>query len=100
MQTVESATLVSDSLTEQILRSLDQHLQKAVENSLAPQVANSIDKALSSMLDQFSIHIEYMVQEAITKELQKQFSALKTVSTGNSDPSPSSNSSAQTDDSV
>ena len=99
-QTAESATLVSDSLTEQILRSLDQHLQKAVENSLAPQVANSVDKALSSMLDQFSIHIEYMVQEAITKELQKQFSALKTMSAGNCDPSPSSNSSAQADDSV
>lgn len=100
VSTQKSQAQISDSLTEEILRSIDRHLQKAMEKSVAPQLANSLDKALSSMLDQFSMHIEEMVKETIANELQKQLTAMLDVST---DPDPASttpNNSGHVNDSV
>ena len=74
----ESAEQITDSFTEQVLRHLDKHLKRALETSITPQLANSLDKALSSMLDQFSLHIEHMVRETIARELNKQLESLRT----------------------
>ncbi|TCV82565.1 hypothetical protein [Sulfurirhabdus autotrophica] len=96
----KSQAQISDSLTEEILRSIDRHLQKAMEKSVAPQLANSLDKALSSMLDQFSMHIEEMVKETIANELQKQLTAMLDVSI-DADPAPTTpNNSGHANDSV
>jgi len=100
ISTKESQAQISDSLSEQILRSIDLHLQKTIEKSVAPQLANSLDKALSSMLDQFSMHIEEMVRETIALELQKQLSAMLDVSTDTVPTSTTPNNSAHSGDSV
>ena len=66
----------SETLSEQVMHILDQRLQQAVDKKIAPQIAQTVDKALSSMLDQFGVNIEYMVREAIAQELQRQLTAL------------------------
>ena len=72
----EALTQFSDALSEQLMRALDQRLQQAVDKKIAPQLAQTVDKALSSMLDQFSVNIEDMVRESIAQELQRQLTAL------------------------
>lgn len=100
VMSAEALAQFADTLSEQMMRALDQRLQQAVDKKIAPQLAQTVDKALSSMLDQFSVNIEDMVRESIAQELQRQLTALLNGS-GNGKSTPtSSNSSAQTDDSV
>lgn len=96
----EALAQFSDALSEQLMRALDQRLQQAVDKKIAPQIAQTVDKALSSMLDQFSVNIEFMVREAIAQELQRQLIALLNGSDSSKSEPSSSNSSAHPDDSV
>lgn len=59
------------------LKDIDKHLQRLVEEKIGPQLTLTMDRALATMLDQFSTHIEYLVRESVALELQKQLEALR-----------------------
>lgn len=67
----ESLRQVTDTLTERALRELDQHLKEILEREIAPRLAATLDKSLSALLEQFSMHIEEMVSECVRSELAK-----------------------------
>jgi len=96
----EALAQFSEALSEQLMLALVQRLQQAVDNKIAPQLAQTVDQALSGMLDQFGVNIEHMVREAIAQELQRQLTALLNGSDSSKPAPSSSNSSAQTGDSV
>lgn len=84
--TEETASQISDALTEQALRNLDKHLQQVMETQLAPLLVASLDKTLASMLDQFAMHIEYLVREAVAEEMKKQLQILQQGQSRDDDP--------------
>ena len=49
----------------------------SISEELSGMLNSSLDKALSSMLDQFMIHIEDVVRTSIADELQKQLAPFK-----------------------
>lgn len=73
---MERRTHISDSVAEQLLRNLQHQLPKLLEQAVVPQIAATLDREISSLIDQFTIHIEYAVRDAIANELQKQLPEL------------------------
>jgi len=74
---VERRMHISDSVAEQLLASLQQQVPKLLEQAIVPKLAAALDREISALIDQFTIHIEYVVRDAITSELQKQLPELE-----------------------
>jgi hypothetical protein len=74
---VERRMHISDSVAEQLLASLQQQVPKLLEQAIVPKLAAALDREISALIDQFTIHIEYVVRDAITQELQKQLPELE-----------------------
>lgn len=51
---------------------VDQRILDVLEKRFSPHISAAIDKALSVMLDQFSVHLEEVAREAVAEEIQKQ----------------------------
>lgn len=51
---------------------VDQRILDVLEKRFSPHITAAIDKALSVMLDQFSVHLEEVAREAVAEEIQKQ----------------------------
>jgi hypothetical protein len=74
---VERRMHISDSVAEQLLASLQQQVPRLLEQAIVPKLAAALDREISALIDQFTIHIEYVVRDAITSELQKQLPQLE-----------------------
>jgi len=74
---VERRMHISDSVAEQLLASLQQQVPRLLEQAIVPKLATALDREISALIDQFTIHIEYVVRDAITNELQKQLPQLE-----------------------
>jgi len=75
---VERRMHISDSVAEQLLASMQQQVPRLLEQAIVPKLSAALDREISALIDQFTIHIEYVVRDAITRELQKQLPELET----------------------
>ncbi len=72
-QTVDiSGDEVSPELSSQLLENLHSQIQEILDQRLPEHIASAMDRAMSSMLDQFSVQMQSVVREAVAHELQKQ----------------------------
>ncbi|MBU0594709.1 MAG: hypothetical protein ABIG70_00850 [Pseudomonadota bacterium] len=60
------------SLSGQSLENLDLRIQEILDQRLSAHIASAMDRAMSSMLDRFSMQLESVVREAVAEELRKQ----------------------------
>jgi hypothetical protein len=72
----ETIQLIADTIKGDVARILDIQLQQALAQQLQNSLHVALDRALSSMLDQFVIHIEEVVKVSIASELKKQLDEL------------------------
>lgn len=59
-------------LSGQSLENLDLRIQEILDQRLSAHITSAMDRAISSMLDQFSMQLESVVREAVAEELRKQ----------------------------
>ncbi|MFA5242207.1 MAG: hypothetical protein WC029_02125 [Sulfuricella sp.] len=64
------------SLSGQSLENLDRRILEILDQRLSGHIASAMDRAMSSMLDQFSMQLESVVREAVAEELRKQPGAM------------------------
>ncbi|MDP2829237.1 MAG: hypothetical protein Q8O37_11605 [Sulfuricellaceae bacterium] len=69
---VLSHALPTGSLSPELQSLIDQRILEVLEKRFSQHIAAAIDKALSVMLDQFSVHLEEVAREAVAEEIQKQ----------------------------
>lgn len=62
----------SPKLSSQSLENLDRQIQEILDQRLASHIVPALDRAMSSMLEQFSTQLESVVREAVAEELRKQ----------------------------
>lgn len=62
----------SRGLSGQSLENLDLRIQEILDQRLSAHIASAMDRAMSSMLDQFAMQLESVVREAVAEELRKQ----------------------------
>lgn len=74
---VERRMHISDSVAEQLLASMQQQVPRLLEQAIVPKLSAALDREISALIDQFTIHIEYVVRDAIARELQKQLPELE-----------------------
>lgn len=60
------------SLSSQSLENLDRQVQEILDQRLSAHLVSVMDRAMSSMLEQFAAQLESVVREAVAQELQKQ----------------------------
>lgn len=80
----ESASLPED-LVKQVAamieadvgRIIKKQLHQSLDQELSGMLATALDKALSSMLEQFMVHMEEVVRNSIADELKKQLAPFK-----------------------
>ena len=60
-----------------VSRLIKKHLHQALDEELSGMLANALDKAISSMLEQFMVHMEEVVRHSIADELTKQLAPFK-----------------------
>lgn len=75
----------SHSLSSAALESLDQKVQDIFDQRLSAHIVSAMDRALATMLDQFSSQLESVVREAVAQELRKQLEELSSRSSDSSD---------------
>lgn len=68
----ETIQLIADTIKADVAEMLDARLQEALARQLKASLHGALDRALSSMLDQFVVHIEEVVRVTIASELEKQ----------------------------
>ena len=71
-----SADNSTHTLSSQSLETLDRQIQDVLDQRLSAHIVSAMDKAMSSMLDQFSMQLESVVREAVAQELRKQLGAI------------------------
>jgi hypothetical protein len=72
-QTVDSSgDEVAPELSSQLLENLHSQIQEILDQRLPVHIASAMDRAMSTMLDQFSMQMQSVVREAVAHELQKQ----------------------------
>lgn len=59
-------------LSSQSLEGLDRQIQEILDQRLSAHIVSAMDRAMSTMLDQFAMQLESVVREAVAQELQKQ----------------------------
>ena len=69
---VLSSALPAGGLSPELQSQIDQRILDVLEKRFSQHIAAAIDKALSVMLDQFSVHLEEVAREAVAEEIQKQ----------------------------
>ena len=68
----ESTHDFSHHRSSQSLDDLDLRIQEIVDQRLSAQFVSAMDRAISTMLDQFSVQLEAVVRDAVAQELRKQ----------------------------
>jgi hypothetical protein len=63
---------ISDSVAEQLLSGLQLQIPGMLERTIMPQLSAALSREISSLIDQFTLHIELVVRDAIAHELKKQ----------------------------
>ncbi|PWB49110.1 MAG: hypothetical protein C3F18_10735 [Nitrosomonadales bacterium] len=62
----------SSKLSSQALEGLDRQIQEILDQRLSAHIVSAMDRAMSTMLDQFAMQLESVVREAVAQELRKQ----------------------------
>jgi hypothetical protein len=62
----------SAKLSAQSLERLDRQIQEILDQHFSTHIVPALDRAMSTMLDQFAAQLESVVREAVAQELRKQ----------------------------
>jgi hypothetical protein len=72
----ETVRAIADTVRDDVAKILETQLQQVLARQFQSGLHLALDRALSSMLDQFVIHIEEVVKVSIANELKKQLAEL------------------------
>ena len=79
----ETVLKIASLIEADVARMIKNNLHQTLADELPGMLNNALDKALSSMLEQFMTHMEEVVRGAIADELKKQLAPFKRPASGN-----------------
>jgi hypothetical protein len=79
----ETVLRIATLIEADVARMIKNNLHQTLSEELPGMLNSALDKALSSMLEQFMVHMEDVVRSAIADELKKQLAPFKRPASGN-----------------
>jgi hypothetical protein len=79
----ETVLQIASLIEADVARMIKNNLHQTLAEELPGMLNSALDKALSSMLEQFMVHMEEVVRSAIADELKKQLAPFKRPASGN-----------------